>query len=196
MKFRKFAKDYLKKLKADLDRLDLEVLEKIANLIWKTYKADKTLYLIGNGGSAATASHMANDFAKGLLGHKGDAPHKPMKAVALTDNFSLISAWANDTSFDDIFARQIEGLAQKGDLLIGISASGNSPNILKAVEVAKTKGLKTIGFCGFDGGKLSKLADLALVVYAQHYGRVEDVHMVLDHLISNFLYEKLQEKAK
>ena len=193
MKFQKFANEYIKSLKADLDRLDLEMLEKITELIWQTYKNNKTLYLIGNGGSAATASHMANDFSKGLLGHKGDVPVKPMKAVALTDNFSLISAWANDTSFEDVFSRQIECLAEKGDLLIVFSASGNSPNILKAVKTAKKKGLKTIGFCGFDGGKLKKMADLSLVVYDNHYGRAEDAHLIFCHIISNFLYEKLKE---
>lgn len=191
--FKGFTKDYFEILKADIDGLDLKVTQKIANLIWRTYRTGKTLFIAGNGGSAATASHMANDFAKGLLGHKGDAHHKPFKAIALTDNFSLISAWANDTSFEEIFSRQLECLAKRGDLLIAISASGNSPNILKAVAAAKKKGVKTIGLCGFDGGQLHRSADIAITASDHHYGRVEDVHLILDHLIVSFFCEKLKQ---
>jgi D-sedoheptulose 7-phosphate isomerase len=187
-----FSQEYFQKLQADINHLDLDQLAQAADLIWQTYQADKTLYFIGNGGSAATASHMANDFGKGLLGHKGDAPWKPFKAVSLTDNVSLITAWANDTGYDRIFVEQLKPIIQPGDLLVAISASGNSPNIIEAVKLARAKQAKVLGLAGFTGGKLKELSDICLWVKDSHYGRVEDLHLIFDHLITNFLYQKLQ----
>jgi len=149
--------------------------------------------VIGNGGSAATASHMMNDLCKGTLGHKGDAPWPRLRVIALTDNVSLMTAWANDTDYNHIFSEPLKNLAERGDLLIAISASGNSPNILAAVEAAKQIGVNVIGLTGFGGGKLAKLAEISFVVPSDGYGPVEDVHMILDHIITGYLYEKLKE---
>jgi D-sedoheptulose 7-phosphate isomerase len=129
---------------------------------------------------------------KGTLGHKGDAPWPRLRVIALTDNVSLMTAWANDTDFNHIFSEPLKNLAQRGDVLVAISASGNSPNIIAAVEAAKQIGVTVLGLAGFTGGKLSKMADVSLVVPSDGYGPVEDVHMILDHIITSYLYEKLK----
>ncbi len=188
-----FAADYLADLKNVLDRLPLAVLDKIVAAIEAAHAAGKQIFIIGNGGSAATASHMMNDLAKGTLGHKGDAPWKRFRVIALTDNVSLMTAWANDTDYNHVFSEPLKNLAQPGDVLIAISASGNSPNIIAAVEVAKQMGLTVLGLGGFTGGKLAQLADVAFVVPSNGYGPVEDVHMILDHIITGYLYERLKE---
>jgi len=188
----KFAKDYLAELKTLLDRLPLADFERVTQAVETAHANDHQIFIIGNGGSAATASHMMNDLSKGTLGHKGDAPWGRFRAIALTDNVSLMTAWANDTDYDHIFSEPLKNLARPGDLLIALSASGNSPNILAAVKVAKQLGLQVIGLAGFGGGQLAKLADIAFVVPSDQYGPVEDVHMILDHMLTAYLYEKLK----
>jgi D-sedoheptulose 7-phosphate isomerase len=186
-----FAKDYLSGLKDILDRLPLQPLDDIIRAIEQARDEGRQIFVIGNGGSAATASHMMNDLCKGTLGHKGDAPWPRLRVIALTDNVSLMTAWANDTDFNHIFSEPLKNLAQRGDLLVAISASGNSPNIIAAVEAAKPIGVTVLGLTGFTGGKLAKMADVSLVVPSDGYGPVEDVHMILDHIITSYLYEKL-----
>ena len=187
-----FAKEYLTGLKTVLDRLPLDVLEQLFTAIENAHAAGQQIFVIGNGGSAATASHMMNDLNKGTLGHKGDAPWKRFKVIALTDNVSLMTAWANDTDYNTVFSEPLKNLANRGDVLIAISASGNSPNIITAVEVAKTLGVKVLGLGGFTGGKLAQLADVCVVVPSNDYGPVEDVHMIIDHILVGYLYEKLR----
>ena len=188
-----FARDYLNGLKGVLDRLPLKPIDEIIQAIEQAQHERRQVFVIGNGGSAATASHMMNDLGKGTLGHKGDAPWARLRVIALTDNVSVMTAWANDTDYDRIFSEPLKNLAQRGDLLIAISASGNSPNIIAAVEAAKHLGAKVIGLAGFGGGKLSKMADVSFVVPSDEYGPVEDAHMILDHIITSYLYEKLKE---
>lgn len=188
-----FAKDYIHGLKGVLDRLPLKPLDEIIRAIEEAQKERRQVFVIGNGGSAATASHMMNDLCKGTLGHKGDASWPRLRVIALTDNVSLMTAWANDTDYDRVFSEPLKNLAQRGDLLVAISASGNSPNIITAVEAAKHLGVKVIGLAGFGGGKLSKMADVSFVVASDEYGPVEDAHMILDHIITGYLYEKLKE---
>jgi D-sedoheptulose 7-phosphate isomerase len=188
-----FAKDYIRGLKDVLDRIPLGPVDEIIQAIELAQNNRQQVFVIGNGGSAATASHMMNDLCKGTLGHKGDAPWPRLRVIALTDNVSLMTAWANDTDYNHIFSEPLKNLAQRGDLLIAISASGMSSNILAAVEVAKQIGVKVIGLAGFGGGKLAKLADISFVVPSDGYGPVEDVHMILDHIITGYLYEKLKE---
>ncbi|NWF65657.1 MAG: SIS domain-containing protein [Chloroflexi bacterium] len=186
------AQRYLTGLKTVLDRLPLDVIEQIATALEKARAERRQIFIIGNGGSAATASHMMNDLNKGTLGHKGDAPWGRFRVLALTDNVSLMTAWANDTDYNHIFSEPLKNLANPGDLLICISASGNSPNILAACDVAKQLGLKIIGLTGFTGGKLAAVSDIALVVPSHDYGPVEDVHMILDHILTSYLYETLK----
>ena len=191
-----FAKAYLTDLKTVLDRLPLAPLDKLFSAIEEAHAAGKQIFVIGNGGSAATASHMMNDLNKGTLGHKGDAPWKRFKVIALTDNVSLMTAWANDTDYNTVFSEPLKNLANPGDVLIAISASGNSPNIIAAVEAAKKLGVKVLGFGGFTGGKLAQLADVCVIVPSNGYGPVEDVHMILDHILTGYLYEKLREQHR
>ena len=131
-----FAKDYITGLKDVLDRIPLEPVDEIIRAIEQAQNNRQQVFVIGNGGSAATASHMMNDLCKGTLGHKGDAPWPRLRVIALTDNVSLMTAWANDTDYNRVFSEPLKNLAQRGDLLVAISASGNSPNILAAVEAA------------------------------------------------------------
>ena len=192
-----FAKGYLAELKDVLDRLPLDAIDRAVAAIETAHAAGKRIFIIGNGGSAATASHMMNDLCKGTLGHnpdkEGSSGWKRFRVIALTDNVSLMTAWANDADYNHIFAEPLKNLAERGDLLVAISASGNSPNILAAVEAAKKIGIKVIGLTGFGGGKLAKLADVSFIVPSDGYGPVEDVHMILDHIITRYLYEKLKQ---
>jgi D-sedoheptulose 7-phosphate isomerase len=187
-----FARTYLAELTRVLDRLPLDQLDRAVEAIEAAHAHGRHIFIIGNGGSAATASHMMNDLAKGTLGHKGDAPWPRFRAIALTDNISLMTAWANDTDYNRIFSEPLKTLAQPGDLLVAISASGNSPNIIAAVEAARQMRLTVIALAGFGGGALARLADVAFVVPSDQYGHVEDVHMILDHVISGYLFEKLK----
>lgn len=187
-----FAKSYLQGLKGVLDKLPFKEIDRVVDAIEAAHAAGKQIFVIGNGGSAATASHMMNDLNKGTLGHKGDAPWKRFRVIALTDNVSLMTAWANDADYNTVFSEPLKNLAQPGDLLVAISASGNSPNIIAAVDAAKQLGVKVIGLTGFGGGKLAKMADVSFVVPSNEYGPVEDVHMILDHIITGYLYEKLK----
>jgi D-sedoheptulose 7-phosphate isomerase len=187
-----FAKDYLNTLKNVLGRLPLATLDKIATTVEAAHAAGRQIFIIGNGGSAATASHMMNDLSKCTLGHKGDGRWKRLRVLALTDNVSLMTAWANDTSYTKVFSEPLKNLAQRGDVLIAISASGNSPNIIAAARVAKKMGLIVLGLGGFGGGKLARLCDTCFVVPSNDYGPVEDVHMILDHILTGYLYQKLK----
>lgn len=187
-----FARDYLNALKKMLGRLPLAKLDRIAATVEAAHAAGRQIFIIGNGGSAATASHMMNDLNKCTLGHRGDGSWKRFRALALTDNVSLMTAWANDTSYNRVFSEPLKNLAQRGDVLIAISASGNSPNIIAAVRVAKEMGLTVLGLGGFGGGKLVRLCDMCFVVPSNDYGPVEDVHMILDHILTGYLYQKLK----
>jgi D-sedoheptulose 7-phosphate isomerase len=188
-----FARDYINGLKNVLDRLPWEVVDQILKIVEEVHQRRGQIFVIGNGGSAATASHMMNDLNKGTLGQKGDASWPRFRVIALTDNVSLMTAWANDTDYNHGFSEPLKNLAQRDDVLIAISASGNSPNIIAAVEAAKQMGLKVIGLTGFGGGKLAKLANVSFIVASSEYGPVEDVHMILDHIMTGYLYEKLKQ---
>jgi D-sedoheptulose 7-phosphate isomerase len=172
-----------------LSRIQVSAIEENISLLYKAWKQGRKVFIIGNGGSASTASHMANDLSKGAI-----VPEKPrVKAIALTDNISLISAWANDTSYENIFKEQLENLLGESDVVIGISASGNSPNILRAIEFAKRQGAVTIGWTGGSGGRLKDLADLAVLVPSDDVGMIEGCHMVLDHLVTSELRKLILE---
>ena len=194
---KEFAKKYLRSLKTVLDQLPLDEVEHMIAVLETAYAQRRQIFIIGNGGSAATASHMMNDFCRGTLGHnpdkQGSSGWPRFRAIALTDNIPLMTAWANDTDYGRIFSEPLKNLAERGDVLIAISASGDSPNVIAAVKVAKQMGLQVVGLTGFGGGKLAKLVDVAVVVSSNEYGPVEDVHMILDHIITSYLHEKLKE---
>jgi len=185
--------NYFEKLSFLLKSLDRQAIDNAIQIIYQAYQADHQIFIIGNGGSASTASHFCCDLSKGLLGHKGDRKVKRAKVISLTDNIALMSAWSNDTCYEDVFIEQLKNLLNKEDVLIGISASGNSENIVRAIDYAKKNDAKTIGFLGFNGGRLKDLADCVILAPENHYGRVEDIHLILEHLISEIIAEKATE---
>ncbi|HEY46070.1 MAG TPA: SIS domain-containing protein [Anaerolineae bacterium] len=183
----KFSQRYIQRLVQLLESLDLNALAAIIDQIERARLEGKTIYLIGNGGSAATASHMAEDLAFGTRMREGAR----IKALSLTDNQPYVMAAANDIGYDSIFEEQLKNLLLPGDLLIAISASGNSPNVVKAVDFANRQGGISVGLVGFDGGQLKESCHIVLHVETEHgeYGPVEDIHLILDHIITEFLIQ-------
>lgn len=178
-------KNYLDELKITLDNLDEDQIHSIIDQLNKCRKEGKRVFLCGNGGSAAAASHFANDLAKLTI-----SEGKPrMKVISLTDNLPLITAWANDSHYDDCFVEQLKNHFQPGDTLLAISGSGNSGNIIKAVEYVNQNNGFTIGLTGFEGGKLAAIANKSIVVNSDSMQRIEDVHTILIHLIASVLKE-------
>ncbi len=181
-------KTYIANLQAAIDALEIGKIKRVIDLIMEAYEADKQIFVIGNGGSAATASHFACDLGKGTI-----VPGKRrLRIISLTDNIAMMTAWANDVSYDDIFVEQLKNVLNSGDLLIGISASGNSKNVLKAIEYAKSMNCTTVGLTGFGGGKLAEMVDESIIVDSYDYGPVEDIHLILDHIIRAWIYEELK----
>ena len=179
-----FARAYLDYLQSVLQRIDTTAIGRFIETLLDARARGATVFFIGNGGSAATASHFANDLSIGTNDYD-----QPFRAVSLTDNIPIITAIGNDFGYDDIFARQLRILGRKGDVLVGISASGNSRNLLKAFEYALSADIKTVAITGFDGGKMKSLADEGIHVPTEpkEYGPAEDAHMVLDHLVGAYL---------
>jgi D-sedoheptulose 7-phosphate isomerase len=183
--FREFVSSYFGGLEVCRQEVPLDDLERVLQAILRAYEAERTVFVFGNGGSASTASHLACDMGKGTAIHG----QRRLRVVSLADNAALLTAWANDTSYEMVFKEQLENLLQPGDVVIAISASGNSPNVVRAVEYAKERGAVTIGFIGFGGGKLKKLVDLDITVSSRNYGQVEDYHLTLNHTFSQYLRE-------
>lgn len=182
-----FIKDYVKELKEILDAIDLKKIEQAIDILMDAYKAGRRVFILGNGGAASTSSHMACDLGKGTLARVYDKKEKRLSVMSLTDNASLLTAYANDLTYDDIFIQQLKNLVEKDDLVIVLSGSGNSKNVIRAVRYAKESGAKTIGLLGFKtGGKLAKLVDCAIVAQSNHYGPVEDTHLILNHIITSW----------
>ncbi|HVH50186.1 MAG TPA: SIS domain-containing protein [Candidatus Bathyarchaeia archaeon] len=173
------AKDYLLAVQAVLAELDHGIVDRMVEAIWRGYQQGRTLYVFGNGGSAALASHFACDIGKGTIAGK----RKRLKTVALTDNVALITAWANDKAYEAIFAEQLESLAEKGDIVLAISGSGNSPNVIRGLEAARRIGAETLVLTGFEGGRAKPLADLCVVVPSDSMQLIEDAHLCATHAI-------------
>jgi D-sedoheptulose 7-phosphate isomerase len=174
--------EYLRAFKELLDRVDLDAIERITREMEAARQHGKTIYIAGNGGSAATASHWVNDLGKATKSLGG----LPMRVMSLSDNISWLTALANDEGYERVFSGQLENFAATGDVLIVISASGNSANLLEAVRVAKARGLRTIGFLGFDGGALKDQMDECLWLPTEKgaYGLVESGHTLLCHVFT------------
>lgn len=187
-----FALEYLADLKSVVESLPLADVEAIIASLTEAYKQGRQIFIIGNGGSAATASHMACDLGKTVLGKGIEASTKRFRVIALTDNMPLITAWANDTSYETVFAEQLRNLANRGDWLVVITGSGTSPNIVEAIKVARRLGLKSIGFLGFDGGIVKELLDQCVIVESDNYGHIEDIHMILTHLVTAYFKQALE----
>lgn len=175
---------YLNEHRSVLDKLPLESVERAADILEQAYQTDHTVFLFGNGGSAALASHLATDLGKGTHspGPESLKGVKRLKVLSLTDNVPMLTAWGNDTSYDNVFAGQMENFIAAGDVAFGISGSGNSPNVLRALELARRVRATTIGLTGC-GGRMIDLLDCPIVVPSNHMQRVEDAHFLMAHLI-------------
>lgn len=179
--------NYSQRLVMALEAFDFFSLEALFKSLENVRDSGSTVFVIGNGGSASTASHFANDW---MLGTEVFQPS--LRVICLADNVPALTATGNDQNFSRVFTRQIEHLGDSKDLLIAISASGNSPNILDAISFAKSIGMKSVGLTGFDGGRLSKVADLSVHVPTElgDYGVVEDVHLAIGHAIKEMIIER------
>jgi D-sedoheptulose 7-phosphate isomerase len=187
-----FVQDYIDALSESLKELLKQDIAGIADVIFNAYKKGNQIFIMGNGGSAATSSHFAEDLRLGRAVE--GKPH--VRATSLTDNTALITALANDLDYASIFAEQMADQLNKGDIVIGISASGNSPNVLKAIEYGRSQGAITIGFCGFGGGKLKDITHRSIVLSSSQYGQVEDAHLCLAHIVSHLVRQKIAERER
>ena len=185
---RNIAKQYFDGLRLALDVIQLDDIQKIVEVLFDAYKNNKKVFILGNGGSASTASHMACDLGKGTLRNVYDHDEKRFQVISLTDNVATMTAFANDLGYDDMFVQQLRNYVQPGDVVIGISGSGNTPNVIKALLYAKQAGATTIGLLGFTtGGSAKDLVDYNITIKSNNYGIVEDLHMMLDHLLTTCL---------
>jgi len=171
--------EYLAAQKAALDTIPLDQVRRLVEVLKTALEEDRQIFVIGNGGSAANSSHFATDLGKGA----SDKIGKRFRVLSLTDNIPWITALGNDYSYDDIFVRQLENYGRKGDVVLSMSVSGNSPNLVKALEWAKKTGLVTIALVGGKKGRMAEIADHVLVINDTHYGRVEDAHMGICHML-------------
>ncbi len=174
--------DYLAELITAIETLDRAAIIQLTHILTDAWQQDRMVILIGNGGSAATAAHMVNDLNKIIV------PGMPrFHALALTDNIPLLTAWANDAAYERVFAEQMRNYCRPDDLVIALSCSGNSPNILEGVKAAREIGAYVVGVTGNDGGALAGMSDFCLYAPADYIGQQEDIHMMLDHLVTRLL---------
>ena len=179
------VRDYITELDNTLERLPEALIEQVIRILHEARSDRKQIFVMGNGGSAATASHFVCDLAKNT--RREGWPN--FRVIGLTDNMAIFSALANDEGYQNVFAQQLESFVQPGDIVIGISASGNSSNVLGAIELANQVGARTIGFTGFDGGKLGGMVEINIHVDSHCIEHVEDIHLMLEHLICKALRE-------
>ena len=178
-----YISDYINLEMRTLEQLDQQAIAEVLSAILRAYEAEGTIYVCGNGGSASTASHMANDFNKGI----SEYVQKKFRFYSLTDNVATMLSISNDISYDEMFRFQLQGRLRKEDLVIGISGSGNSMNVVNALTYAKEQGVQTVAVCGYSGGKIKEIADVVFHVNINNMQIVEDVHLILNHLLMNVL---------
>jgi D-sedoheptulose 7-phosphate isomerase len=181
---------YLTEIETAIREISREDVTTVVDMLEANWLAGRTTFVIGNGGSAATASHMMNDLNKFTIVPGA----KRFRAIALTDNIPLITAWGNDASYDDTFAEPLKNLMNDGDLVIAISGSGNSPNVIRACDYALTRG-PVIGLCGFPGGKLAEIATHRVIVPAQFIGQQEDGHLIINHAVATALRGRIEART-
>lgn len=187
MDYRAEISAYLEHEIATIQKLDVEQINRALNLLLGAFENGSTIYIFGNGGSSATASHYQNDFNKGVSEHT----EKKFNFLCLNDNVATVMAVANDIGFEEVFRFQLRGHVKPDDLVVAISGSGNSPNVINAVEYAKEQGCKVIGLTGFNGGKLKTLSDVSLHAPVNSMQITEDIHMIFDHLMMSVFYRAL-----
>jgi len=181
-----FATDYKQQLHSAIDTIQMDRVQQAIEWLDEALNEGRRVFTCGNGGSASTASHFICDMVKGASYNRD----KKFKMMALTDSLATITAYSNDVSYDIVFVEQLKNFALPGDILLCISGSGNSPNVLRATEWANAAGLKTIGLTGRDGGQLGKLSQLEINVGVQHMGRIEDGHMFVCHMLAYYFMER------
>ena len=181
--YRNKVKNYINKFEEVLSKISYDEISTCVEVIQKAWQNNKTIYVCGNGGSGSTASHFVTDWNKSIFLNTG----KPFKSFSLVDNIGILTAYANDTSYENIFAGQLKNLISKGDVLICISGSGNSSNILAAVDVANKKGCDTIGLTGYDGGKLKNIVNYSYHVPINDMQITEDFHLMFGHILMQIL---------
>jgi D-sedoheptulose 7-phosphate isomerase len=180
--------DYLAGLRSCIDEIETQDVNAVAEAIYRTYLTSRQLFIFGNGGSAATAAHMVCDLRKGAAVQG----RRRIKAFNLSDNIPMLTAVGNDIDYESIFVEQLIDNIEKGDIALGISASGNSPNVLAAIRYAREKEATTIGFTGFGGGKLRQMTDISINLSCRDYGQVEDMHLSLEHMITCMVREMVR----
>ena len=192
------APAYLDRLRDELERIDAAAVERWADFVFDVWSRGSTLYLIGNGGSAAAASHLSVDLGKGTVAAEKlrDESHRRLRVVSLTDNVPWITAVANDLDYEQVFVQQLMSAAVDGDALLAFSGSGNSRNVLAAVDWANRHGLRTFGVTGFEGGKLKQLQQDGVHVELDDMGMVESVHVCLFHWVVDDVYARTQETGR
>jgi len=183
-------RQYVTDLQSTLDELPVEAIDQVIELLRTARLAGRQVFILGNGGSASTASHFACDLGKNTRSE--DLPH--FRVMALTDNMASFSAYANDEGYDNVFVQQLVSFVGPEDVVIGISTSGNSPNVLRAIELGNQVGARTVGLTGFDGGQLGDLVDYHIHVSSDCIEQVEDIHLILEHLICTVLRQRMNVK--
>ncbi|HUG92255.1 MAG TPA: HAD-IIIA family hydrolase [Planctomycetaceae bacterium] len=181
-----YVTSYLEDLRGTLAGMEWAELRRFAEALLDARERDRQVFILGNGGSAATASHMAVDLGKGTV-DRGAPGFRRFRAIGLADNTSLITALGNDLSYEDVFVEQLRPLLNPGDLVVAITASGNSPNVLKALAFARDSGAVTVGLLGFGGGRARGLVDIPVVVASRNYGIAEDFHVIVQHILTQYL---------
>lgn len=189
---------YLDRLNTEVSRLSQPDIQKMADLIYGAWQNDKFVYIIGNGGSGTTASHMAEDLGKSTLRSEDlrDESKKRLKVLSLTDNLGWIMAVGNDLAYDQIFVQQLMNYGRPGDVLLAISGSGNSPNILQSVDWANRHGLTTFGLTGYKGGKLKAIQQHGIHVDLDDMGMVESIHLCLFHWVLNDVFARINNEGR
>ena len=187
MEYNDLIKTYLEQEIDILKRIDVSAVNEVLNLLEAGIKREATIYVFGNGGSAATASHFQNDFNKGVSEHID----KKFRFLCLNDNVATVMAVANDVGYEEVFRFQLQGKIKEGDILMAISGSGNSPNVINAVEYGKKQGCKVVGLTGYSGGRLKELSDISLHVPINSMQITEDVHMIFNHLMMSVFYKSM-----
>jgi D-sedoheptulose 7-phosphate isomerase len=186
------AKQYFEELQRVMVSLPKDDIDRIADTLVRAYDSGRTVYLCGNGGSASLASHFACDLGKGTAYCNGG---KRFRAIALTDNLPTLTAWANDSSYEDVFSEQLKNFVQAGDVALAISGSGNSKNVLNALQVAQEAGATTIGISGFQGGEMKSLCDICVIVPSNNMQIIEDLHVAMAHSIFRIVHSRISRRT-
>jgi D-sedoheptulose 7-phosphate isomerase len=181
------VRGYLDRLDRALTTISPDLVDEFSGRLYRAYQDGKQVFVLGNGGSASTASHMAADLGKNTIG----ANMRRFRIMSLNDNMPLLTALGNDLGYHQVFAEQLMNLIRPGDVLVVISGSGNSPNVLRAIDYARGECAQVVGLLGFSGGRAAELCDTAIVVDSQDYGVIEDAHLILNHILVEYFHDRL-----